>query len=92
MESIADAVAAISKSTEAIEASQKQLNDNFLLHQEKSEKSHELLAQIASGTKDEVHGIKEDLKATIFPILKWAVVALIVIAGGAEALKLLGVV
>ena len=92
MEKIASATDAISKSADAIYTSQKLLNDNFLLHQERSEKAHELLAQSTNGVKTEVVGIREDFKATMYPIFKLAIAAIIVIAGGTEALKILGVI
>jgi len=92
MERIADATGAISESAKAIYASQKLLNDNFLLHQASSEKAHELLAQCTNGVKCEVQGIREDFKEAVYPIFKWLAVAIIVIAGGTEALKVLGVI
>jgi len=84
METIASAMVTISKSTEGIEASQKQLNDNFLLHQAKSESDHLAL-------KEEAHGIRQDLKETMYPIFKWLVIAVIAIAGGTAVVRLLGV-
>ena len=89
MEKIADATGAISESAKAIYASQKLLNDNFLLHQANSEKAHELLAACTNGLGVEVHGIRDDFKATMYPIFRWMAVAVIVIAGGTAVGKFL---
>jgi len=91
METIAGAMESISETNKVIAGSQKLLNDNFLLHQERSEKAHELLTVCTDNLGTEVHGIRDDFKTTVYPIFKWMAVALIVIAGGASALKLLGV-
>lgn len=91
METIANAMEQISETTKAIESSQRLLNDNFLLHQTQNKSDHVALKLCAEGVKEEVHGLREDFKTTVYPIFKWMAVAIIVIAGGAEALKFLGV-
>jgi len=53
--------------------------------------SNEKLSQILAAQSSELKSIREDFKTTVYPIMKWLAVAIIVIAGGAEAVRLLGV-
>jgi len=89
METIAGAMESISKTNENLLKSQRMLNDNFLLHQANSEKAHELLAACTNGLGADIHGIRDDFKATMYPIFRWMAVAVIVIAGGTAVGKLL---
>ncbi len=57
---------------------QKQLNDNFITHNADTKKIEDMLCTMG-----------QDLKTSVYTLLKWFAVAIIVMAGAAEALKFL---